>query len=356
MNKSTTKSIISHAATAAIAGVIVWGATAQRQPVELQVPETTIGSSDFGLAQTNWMDLELINWNPNFDEDLVVSSSTLGDITWAQLQRNMEATFPMENQVLTWMGIDPFDHWTEEEEIEFARRSLQSLQQERFFINMFNSLDLEIPQDRIEELEEILHQIRQDLGDDENFEEAFFSIYGVEYSHVRQLEIDAIRLGMLTEHLADTIEISNEKWEETLEQIPVEHVVHVIHALVDTQEEAQSIYDQTTSWEELSALATIYSTDLGSIGRNNQPDGFYEFPRGMMVQEFEDFSFNNEAGALGIVETQFGFHIIWVITHYEDEHSQHMLDILYQQLRDDQALSLLLEMADDDETVWETIF
>ena len=36
------------------------------------------------------------------------------------------------------------------------------------------------------------------------------------------------------------------------------------------------------------------------------------FQRGVMVPEFNDFAFNNNVGTIGLVETDFGFHIIKV--------------------------------------------
>lgn len=53
-------------------------------------------------------------------------------------------------------------------------------------------------------------------------------------------------------------------------------------------------------------LVEEYSDDAGSLTKCGQ----YAFPRGQMVEEFENRAFEQEVGDVSIVETQFGFHII----------------------------------------------
>ncbi|WP_034260837.1 peptidylprolyl isomerase [Altibacter lentus] len=54
-------------------------------------------------------------------------------------------------------------------------------------------------------------------------------------------------------------------------------------------------------------LVTQYSSDSGSIAKG----GKYEnFTYGAMVPEFRDFTFENNTGDMGVVKTQFGYHVI----------------------------------------------
>ncbi len=56
-------------------------------------------------------------------------------------------------------------------------------------------------------------------------------------------------------------------------------------------------------------LAARFSDDPGSKDKG----GFYDFfPRGRMVAPFENFCFDNAPGSTGVVETQYGYHIIKV--------------------------------------------
>lgn len=60
---------------------------------------------------------------------------------------------------------------------------------------------------------------------------------------------------------------------------------------------------------DFAALATLYSNDPGSAQKGG--DLGY-FASGTMVPEFNDFCFNKSKGALGVVKTQFGYHLIEV--------------------------------------------
>mgnify|MGYP001165438019 CR=1 FL=1 len=61
---------------------------------------------------------------------------------------------------------------------------------------------------------------------------------------------------------------------------------------------------------KFNSLVTKYSDDQGSVANG----GVYAwFPKGQMVPEFEDFSFNNSAGKVGVVKTTYGYHIIQVL-------------------------------------------
>lgn len=56
-------------------------------------------------------------------------------------------------------------------------------------------------------------------------------------------------------------------------------------------------------------LAASFSDDPGSKDKG----GFYDFfPRGRMVAPFENFCFDNAPGSTGVVETQYGYHVIEV--------------------------------------------
>ena len=61
---------------------------------------------------------------------------------------------------------------------------------------------------------------------------------------------------------------------------------------------------------KFNSLVTKYSDDQGSVANG----GVYAwFPKGQMVPEFEDFSFNKRKGSSGIVKTNYGYHVIQVL-------------------------------------------
>jgi foldase protein PrsA len=106
----------------------------------------------------------------------------------------------------------------------------------------------------------------------------------------------------------------------------VEHV-RASHILVETEETGQEVLDRLAEGEDFGALAAEYSTDPGS---KDQGGDLGWFPQGMMVPEFEEAAFSLEPGETsGLVQTDFGYHIIQV---YEKEERE-MDPALYAQVQ-----------------------
>jgi len=85
--------------------------------------------------------------------------------------------------------------------------------------------------------------------------------------------------------------------------------VEVSHILVDTEEDAEEILAALASGEDFAVLAQEKSLDPGTAAQ-----GGYLGPitKGFTVQEFEDMAFSLAVDEHGTVESQFGWHIIWV--------------------------------------------
>jgi len=98
-------------------------------------------------------------------------------------------------------------------------------------------------------------------------------------------------------------------FEENRAQYDREETVTASHILVDSREKAEELLAQLQDGADFAALAREHSLDTGSAVRGGQ---LGEFGRGVMVEPFEATAFSLGVGEMGIAESQFGWHIIWV--------------------------------------------
>ena len=86
---------------------------------------------------------------------------------------------------------------------------------------------------------------------------------------------------------------------------------------VEQRKQAEEISQKIKNGEDFAALATQYSQDTGSKDQGGDL-GFSS--RGAYVKEFEDAAFSLDTNQVsGIVETQYGFHIIKVTEKKDDQ-------------------------------------
>ena len=85
--------------------------------------------------------------------------------------------------------------------------------------------------------------------------------------------------------------------------------IRASHILVNTEEEANNLYNEILNGSDFSQVAQEKS--LCPSGQNGGDLGF--FGKGVMVKPFEDAAFSLEVGELSNpVQTQFGWHLIKV--------------------------------------------
>jgi len=86
--------------------------------------------------------------------------------------------------------------------------------------------------------------------------------------------------------------------------------IHARHILLATREEAEKALARLQNGEDFAKLAQELSTDTATKDKGGDLGWL---PRGKMVAEFDEAAFALQPGQIsGIVETQFGFHIIRV--------------------------------------------
>jgi peptidyl-prolyl cis-trans isomerase D len=143
----------------------------------------------------------------------------------------------------------------------------------------------------------------------EGFEEEFnttlenFATYGVTERTIRSIYEAQLYREKLQAHL-------------TKDLTPTDEQVWARHILVETEEEANSIYERIQNGEDFAELAKELSLDTGS-GAVGGDLGW--FGKGAMVAPFEEAAFNLEVGEVSEpVKSDFGYHIIQVLGHQEN--------------------------------------
>lgn len=130
-----------------------------------------------------------------------------------------------------------------------------------------------------------------------------FKTYNISEKTIRSVyEADLLRKKLRDEITKDTPKSEEQVWAR--------------HILVETEEEAQTIYEMlTTGKKDFAEVARESSKDTGS-GANGGDLGW--FGKGAMVAEFEQAAFSQKIGEIGKpVKSQFGYHIIQVLGRQE---------------------------------------
>jgi peptidyl-prolyl cis-trans isomerase C len=143
---------------------------------------------------------------------------------------------------------------------------------------------------------------------------------------LEMLKDNYIAIEYLKKEVVNKVEVSEEDlksyYESHKDEFKTPEMVRARHILIKTdpsasdndkkkaREKAEEILKKIKAGEDFAKLASDVSDDTGSKTKGGEL-GF--FPKGMMVKSFEDAAFSLKPGEVsGIVETQFGYHIIKV--------------------------------------------
>lgn len=163
------------------------------------------------------------------------------------------------------------------------------------------------------EVEETINQVIAKYPNRETFEQVLDKMGDTVDSFCVKIKSDMLLRKYLQQSFYDKVEIDEEKvkgiYEANKDQFVTQEQVQASHILVKEKVDAEKMLQQIKDGGDFAALAKEHSTcPSGSKGGD-----LGLFKRGSMVKPFEDVAFELGVGETsGIVETQFGVHLIQV--------------------------------------------
>ncbi|MEA2036626.1 MAG: peptidylprolyl isomerase [Nanoarchaeota archaeon] len=164
-----------------------------------------------------------------------------------------------------------------------------------------------------DQIEEELDNLRKQVATDEEFEQ-LLAEGGTTLDELKQQIKEQLTINKLLDDVVlSNIDISESRIESYYEENKAEFEakageIRLRHILVGTEEEAKELLDDLKKGADFADIAALNSIDTASAA-NGGDLGFAG--KGKLVKEFEDAAFMLKVGEMsGLVETQFGFHII----------------------------------------------
>ena len=334
-------------------------------PADTSTPATvnTDSGTALGFTPTDF------DANPYLERELATAGDVviLGRDFVYNLRNNMEEEQEFLMFMAQMMGEDPTEaiatHWSEVGEdgytnLDLLRQATLAQTQERaVMIDLAREAGITYDAVALETNMADLHgQIAEMALMEIDGYQLFYDIFGVtvaDYTHIERERL--LGLAFVT-YLTDQVDVPAADIDNHIASNPhlTAQEARAFHVLVDDADLAESILARINAGESIEELARTYSSDPGSIGRANEPDGFYQFPRGMMVTPFENFAFDNPAGTTGIVPTDFGYHVMLTdgVSELTDEAMLAIRDTARQALAAEQAFEHLMTLVEDRDTSW----
>jgi parvulin-like peptidyl-prolyl isomerase len=236
----------------------------------------------------------------------LVNEQPITTVDYQKQVAQVEAFFEQE-------GLDPNTEEGRERLAQARRQVLEQMIDQELIRQAATEMGVSISE---AELETNIEDIVEQSGGEEDFNEALQAM-GTSYDDFWQMLLDQL--------------LSEAVFAAVTESVPpVAEQVHARHILLPTRERAEEVLARLQGGEDFAFLAGQYSEDISTRERGGDM-GF--FPRGVMPPEVEDIAFSLDVGRTsGIVESQFGFHIVQVLEREEREIAVEIFENLRQQI------------------------
>lgn len=205
---------------------------------------------------------------------------------------------------------------------------LEELLTQKLIIHQAAVDSVEVDDNQVQsELDRRIQYFVAQIGSEEKLEEFYGKSIVQIKEEFEQLIHDQMLVQQMQGQISGGVQVSPREVREFFNDIPKDSLpyinseVEVAHIVIDPEvnekekenakQRLRDIRKRITDGEDFGTLAYLYSEDPGSAKQNGEL-GF--LTRSMLVKEFAAEAFSLQPGQVsGIVETEFGFHIIQVI-------------------------------------------
>ena len=279
----------------------------------------------------------LVGCAPDRTDEIVIATSgnnviLVRDFLYIFASDRAEQEMWLSMMELTEEEIFEFWHTEDEEGISqmqrLKERSLQLTLDQSTLLRIALDAGYTYDADSLSEREDIIDEIVSRLHSPQRRgEDIFFDFYMITPQDFKDMQKDMLTIEAFVDSVSNSIPVSEDEILEFLDensawieqqfdlQATARHILISLNPEMTEEEReeaarlANEILARVQAGEDIGELAAIYSEDPGSAHNN----GEYTFPRGMMVPEFENWAFSAQPGDVGIVETSFGYHIMYSV-------------------------------------------
>jgi peptidyl-prolyl cis-trans isomerase C len=213
---------------------------------------------------------------------------------------------------------------------QLRTRALDAMIIERLLDEKVKEKGITIPDETVNE--EVNKQIKSQGMTEEDFKKVL-GMYGLDMDQLKaQIRRGLSYEKLLDEQFADKLKVTDEEakkyYDDNINEFKTPEQVRASHILISTRStdpnadpnkvkaeakaKAEAVLAKVKAGGDFAALAKEYS----SCPSASKGGDLGLFPRGQMVKPFEDAAFALEPNSVsGIVETEFGYHIIKVTEH-----------------------------------------
>ena len=205
------------------------------------------------------------------------------------------------------------------------KNTLESIQEIKIQMIKAKEAGIKLTDDELKKIDETMNS----QGSVQDTEKAIKDTYGVSLAEYKEVYKDfALAQKYYTEQqknskLKATDDEIKKYYDDNKKDYDKVTVTHVLFKTIDSnnapvsegkkseaKKKAEDILKQVQAGADIKALAAKYSEDKDQNGKVNN-NGEYTFSKGEMVSQFEEWAFaNHKSGDVGIVETNYGYHVI----------------------------------------------